>query len=77
MTEPYNTSDHEEGSSKPNKTLRDGAGPNSSAPKSRTGLTASSGMTRDERMKKISENPRFKIVKPSGKGFVIGGAKGS
>lgn len=32
-------------------------------------------MTREQRMKKLSENPRFKIMKPSGKGFVIGGAK--
>jgi hypothetical protein len=37
--------------------------------------TASSGMTRDEYMKRLSQNPRFRIVKPSGKGFVIGGVK--
>jgi hypothetical protein len=40
-----------------------------------TAQIASSAMTRAQRMKRISENPRFKVAPPSGKGFVIGGAK--
>jgi hypothetical protein len=55
--------------------LKSTATGNSPAPKSRTEQTASSAMTREQRMKKLSDNPRFKIMKPSGKGFVIGGAK--
>jgi hypothetical protein len=55
--------------------------PNSSAPnngKTTNECTAaSSGMTRDELMKKLSASPRCRIVQPSGKGFVIGGAKAS
>jgi hypothetical protein len=37
--------------------------------------TASSETVRDKLAKQISNDPRFKIVKPTGKGFVIGGAK--
>jgi hypothetical protein len=32
-------------------------------------------LTRDELMKELSADPRCRIVQPSGKGFVIGGAK--
>jgi len=45
----------------------------SPAPENKAAQTASSGMTRDEHMKKLSETPRFKVLKPSGTGFVIGG----
>lgn len=50
---------------------------NSSAPKSKTERIASSGMTRDELMKKLLADPRCRIVETSGKGFVIGGGKAS
>jgi len=40
-----------------------------------TARTASKPTARDQAMKKISENPRFKVVRPSGTGFVIGGAR--
>jgi hypothetical protein len=53
----------------------DGAGQNSSAPKSKTDQTASSETIRERLMREISENPRFTEAPISGKGFVIGGAK--
>jgi hypothetical protein len=37
--------------------------------------TASTETIRERLEKAISDNPRFKLMKPSGKGFVIGGAK--
>jgi hypothetical protein len=37
--------------------------------------TASSETIRERLEREISHNPRFKIMKPSGKGYVIGGAK--
>ena len=32
-------------------------------------------LTHDEFMAKLAANPQFKIVKPSGQGFIIGGQK--
>jgi hypothetical protein len=48
------------------------AGANSSAPKSRT---AQNETMREKVMMRSLTNPRFKVAKPSGKGFVIVGAK--
>jgi len=42
---------------------------------SRTERTASNGTAREQAMKKISENPRFKEAPSSGTGYVIGGQK--
>jgi hypothetical protein len=52
------------------------AGPQSPEPEPAC-QTTGSVMTRDELMKRLSADPRIQIVKPSGKGFVIGGAKPS
>jgi hypothetical protein len=52
-----------------------GAKPNSSAPSKKPEPTASKGMTREELIKKLSANPRFKEAKPSGKAFIFGGVK--
>jgi hypothetical protein len=60
--------------------MKDTNEPNSPAPSSETTIraqTASSAMTLDELMQKLSADPRCRIVKPSGKAFVIGGAKAS
>ena len=42
---------------------------------SRTERTASNGTAREQAMKKISEDPRFKEAPSSGTGYVIGGHK--
>jgi hypothetical protein len=47
----------------------------SSAPESNSVSTESSETMRERFMKKISGDPRFILAKPSGKAFVIGGAK--
>lgn len=44
---------------------------------SKTAQTASKGTAREQAMKKISENPRFKAAPTSGNGYVIGGVKAS
>lgn len=51
--------------------------PSSSAPTRKTAPTVSSAMTREELMKKLSSNPRFKPAKQSGTAYVIVGAKPS
>jgi hypothetical protein len=51
----------------------DGVGPNSSAAETET--TESKETVREQLAKEISDNPRFMVMKPSGKGFVIGGAR--
>jgi hypothetical protein len=48
--------------------------PNSSA-SDQTEAPASTETIRERIEREISQNPRFKIVKPSGRGYVIGGAK--
>jgi hypothetical protein len=49
--------------------------PRASQPDSQVEPTASKETTREKYMKTISENPRWSEAKPSGQGFVIGGAR--
>jgi hypothetical protein len=53
------------------------ASPSSSEVKSEQHQTESSETVRERVMKKISGDPRFIIAKPSGRGFVIVGARPS
>ena len=60
---------------KSQKPTPSGSAPNSSQPKNQIEQTASNETLREKFMKKISGDPRFIPAKPSGKEFVIVGAK--
>ena len=59
---------------KPKTTSTDDT-PSSPAPTGKAEQTAGTKMTHAEYMEKLSKDPAFKIIKPSGKGFVIGGVR--
>jgi hypothetical protein len=48
-----------------------------SQPENQAEPTASKETVREKYMKTISENPKWSTAKPSGKGYVIGGARPS
>jgi hypothetical protein len=71
MTEPPKAPGHKESRSTPQEASNESAGRRNDA----IAPPASKGLTLEDLMKKLLADPRCRIVKPSGKGFVIGGAK--